>query len=187
MLREIDENVSPYVLLYGSPFEHYGENTWDRIGYQPKKNIFVTKNIAELKDLLSHCTLSGKNAYSLYYPYIDGHVEQLQKALKLYEEQIVRQIKSTGRRIEDIDLKKIFNLYSNEKQTLIEEQYREIAEYLSSKDVYVWGEESMYRDYDSYNRPPEARLIYNSFRKKNFNARFNKQLLINTIVNQSKK
>ena len=182
MLRESDKNVSPYVLLYGSPFEHY-EDSWERIGYQPKKKVFVKKNIAELKDLLSHCTLEGDNAYSLYYPYINGHISHVLRALEMYEEQIIRQIKSTGKRPCEIYMKNIFNVYSDEKQALVREQYHEIADYLSGKDVFVWGEQSLHKNYDSHNRPPEAKLIYNSSHKNNFNARFNRLLLVNTIAN----
>ena len=183
MLRQIDQNVSPYVLLYGSPFEHYGKDEWDKIGYQPKKIIFITKNIADLKDLLSHCTLKGQNAYSLYYPFIGGHASQIQKALRMYEDQIIRQIKSTGKNSEDIDIKNAFNFYRKEKEELVAEQYYEIAEYLSNRRVFVWGEHPYYHNYNPHDRAPEAKLIYDSYRKNNYDARFNRQLLIHTIAN----
>ena len=184
MLREADESVDPYHLLYGSPFEHYGEETFDKIGYYPRKGVFVTKNIALLKDLLSHCHLNGKNAYQAYLRdyNIEFHINGIQRALDLYEDQILRQIISSGEDINEIDLSKIFRLNQEEKRSLVSEQYSEIAEYLSEQESYVWGISPIIRHFGSADKTPEARLIYNSFRKNTPDARFNRELLTNTIA-----
>ena len=169
-LYDIDKSNLSSVLLYGSPFE-YGTDMdcFNRIGYKRKKRG-LPNNIYILKQLLMHCSSNGVNLLKKQSGLSVNEIEKILKALEIYEEQLKRQY-DTSKDISDNS--KLFYVDKEEKDALIRSQYDDIADYLSSFDHYIWGEES----------EKEAQTIWKSAHRNTKNDLCNKRLLINTISN----
>ena len=100
------------------------------VSFQEIKN----KNIAFLRYLLSHTTLDWQNALNLLYRIGNKEIYKALNALKLYEEQVIRQAGKT-----DLNL---FYLDKIQKRKIVYEQFENYIKYfLSYSDNYdfIWG------------------------------------------------
>ena len=141
MLEKVDKNVHPLTLLFGSPFEYGGyKDSYERIGYYPRKHLLVGPNIFTLKHLLSHCNANGRNAYNMYCSEAgDITCEAILNALKMYQDQVIRQLDSYDGELTDENLSNIFSLNKEKKLELIDKQYTEVIDYLCEQECFVWG------------------------------------------------
>ena len=184
-LKQIDKNVSPLSLLFGSPFEYVSyHDSYDRIGYYPRSRLLVGPDIFTIKHLLSHCTTSGLNAYTYYCPDAgDITAEFISNALKMYQEQVVRQLGSFTGELTDENLSKIFHLNMQEKMGLIEQQYSEIIDYLSEHDSFVWGSIPPIHHTSKFGKHyyTEQDIMYKSSHGKTIRDRSNKYNMIRLL------
>lgn len=103
-------------------------------GYANTFQDIKNKNITFLRHLLSHTTFDGENAINLLHHIGNKKIERVLNALKLYEEQVLRQANET-----DVNL---FYLDKNEKRKIVYDQFEDYIEYfLSHSDEYnfIWG------------------------------------------------
>lgn len=128
-LESNDYGIISDALLFGNPF----------LEYSSKMNSLKKFNIGALKYYLSHCAINytnkpGENALLVYSDKIgDKSIEPLIKAINFYEEQAIRQLKTSY----DDDF--FYNDY-DEKARIITFQIREIINYFNdTTQEFVWG------------------------------------------------
>ena len=168
----IDSNVSCRRLLYGTPFE-FGTNKqcYDRYGYKRVKTK-LPSDIYTLRQLLTHCSTGGVNLLTKDYGLSKKQSYRITNALKLYAEQIGRQLECNFDVIGTEKEKKLFYLDKDEKYELLEEQYKYISEYLAYHYPYVWCTSSSSKE--------RAAILY-SGRSDTQEAIHDKEVILDTL------
>ena len=126
---KVDKNVLGQDLIYGSITE-----------YSVRKRRIREYTIYELKELLRHCSVYGKNSFQLRFRgFGDIETQKVIDAINFYNEQIERQSFYFNPILNNEE--NIFYLHQDIKRELVEEQLKEIVEYLTdTAQICIWGE-----------------------------------------------
>jgi len=107
--------------------------------YNTKQRILSFYSIADIKFLLSHLQSDLRNEFRFgTYYYSKEDTDRLVQLIKFYNEQVERQakeFKGNGKKSTNV-----FYINREEKQSVVESQLNEIAEYLiESGNLFIWG------------------------------------------------
>jgi len=135
LIKEKDNRIMGNELLYTNPFIN-ASVIGDRLGYF---------SISQIRYLLEHCVVTGKNAFHSEHNIGIVTVNKVYNAMKMYEEQIIRQLKENN----DYIANNIFYYDYSEKLLLVLEQLNDIFEYLiENANECVWGNLTDYQKWE---------------------------------------
>jgi len=136
LLEDTDKKTSAINLLCLNPLSEYST----------KRNKLGAFSISEIKHLLGHCVVShdviyGQNALIHYIRNIgEKNVEEIANAVKIYENQVFRQLQDT----DNLELEHgLFYKDYYEKNLLVQYNLDEIVKFiLDNNKTFIWGKMS---------------------------------------------
>lgn len=127
-------------------------------------------SIVEIKHLLSHCDVYGKNLLTRLMGIGDINIIEILSAISMYEEQVIRQSYETKAR--NINL---FTLNQEVKKEIVMASLRDIVDYLfdNTKEELIWGKLT----------EPQKRLLLSATLNNNKTDNIIRNHLVDIIAN----